>query len=245
MPMDVPAQILNFHACLQAAGTTQRAVSEKAYLKSDLDFFGVCLPVIHKTAKTFRKAHPDLPRQELLTMVEALWQTRYHELWSLGIALLSEYRQRLAPEDMVFIEALIRRTHTWAHVDWLATKIVSVLVQGDQSTRPVLQRWSTDENFWIRRAAMLALLDSARTEATDFELFAQFATAMIAEKEFFIRKAIGWVLREVSKHRPEPVYEFLQQQIDRVSGVTLREGAKYLHPEQRSLLLQRYAQRQR
>jgi 3-methyladenine DNA glycosylase AlkD len=205
MPMDVSAQILSFQACFQAEGTARRAVSEKAYLKSDLDFFGVSLPVIHKTARTFRKAHPDLRRQDLLALVEGLWQTRYHELWSLGIALLSEYQQLLEVEDMAFVEGLIRRTYTWAHVDWLATKIAGALVQRDRTTRQVLQRWSTDENFWVRRAAMLALLDSARTETADFELFAQFAATMMTEKEFFIRKAIGWVLREVSKKRPEPV----------------------------------------
>jgi 3-methyladenine DNA glycosylase AlkD len=60
---------------------------------------------------------------------------------------------------------------------------------------------------------------------------------MLGEREFFIRKAIGWVLREVGKRRPDLVFEFLRQHRDAVSGLTLREGAKYLPPAQRRALL--------
>jgi hypothetical protein len=87
---------------------------------------------------------------------------------------------------------------------------------------------------------MLALLDPLRNGHGDFDLFARFASGMIEEKEFFIRKAIGWVLREVSKKRPEPVYRFLSERIGQVSGLTLREGSKYLPKAQRAGLLQRY-----
>ena len=63
---------------------------------------------------------------------------------------------------------------------------------------------------------------------------------MVEEKEFFIRKAIGWVLREVAKQRPELTYAFLAEHIERVSGLTLREGAKYLPAAQQAALRERY-----
>jgi 3-methyladenine DNA glycosylase AlkD len=59
---------------------------------------------------------------------------------------------------------------------------------------------------------------------------------MLGEQEFFIRKAIGWVLRETAKSRPDEVYEWLAPRIDRASGVTVREAVKYLDPEQRARL---------
>jgi 3-methyladenine DNA glycosylase AlkD len=59
---------------------------------------------------------------------------------------------------------------------------------------------------------------------------------MLDEKEFFIRKAIGWVLREAGKTRPDEVYEWLAPRVDRASGVTLREAVKYLRPDQRARL---------
>ena len=90
---------------------------------------------------------------------------------------------------------------------------------------------------------MLPLLIELRAGGGDFELFARFASSMTDEKEFFIRKAIGWVLREVAKKRPELTYGFLTEHIDRVSGLTLREGAKYLPDEQREELMKAYRER--
>ena len=66
---------------------------------------------------------------------------------------------------------------------------------------------------------------------------ARYADAMLDEREFFIRKAIGWVLRETSKRRPREVYDWLLPRARRASGVTMREATKYLSPEQRDALL--------
>jgi 3-methyladenine DNA glycosylase AlkD len=66
--------------------------------------------------------------------------------------------------------------------------------------------------------------------------FDWLAADVIGEREFFIRKAIGWVLREVSKKRPKPVFEFLREHREEVSGLTLTEGAKYLPAAQRRAL---------
>jgi hypothetical protein len=74
-------------------------------------------------------------------------------------------------------------------------------------------------------------------ERGDFDLFARLAVGMLDEREFFIRKAIGWVLREVSKKRSKLVFEFLRAHRDEVSGLTLREGAKYLPAQRRTLRL--------
>jgi 3-methyladenine DNA glycosylase AlkD len=100
----------------------------------------------------------------------------------------------------------------------------------------VLERWSREPDFWVRRASMLAQLPALRGGAGDFELFASFASRMVEEKEFFIRKAIGWVLRDVSKKRPDLAFDFLSEHIHEVSGLTFREGSKYLPEEQREAL---------
>jgi 3-methyladenine DNA glycosylase AlkD len=109
------------------------------------------------------------------------------------------------------------------------------------AAKRVLRRWARDGNLWVRRSAMLAL--APRSSKKDFELFARFASALIAEREFFIRKAIGWVLRETSKSRPQPVYAFLREHIDAVSGLTLREGSKYLPQSQRAELMKLHQRR--
>ncbi len=60
---------------------------------------------------------------------------------------------------------------------------------------------------------------------------------MLEEREFFIRKAIGWILRDTGRRRPDLVYEWLLPRAPRASGVTIREAVKYLAPDQRDAVL--------
>ena len=96
-------------------------------------------------------------------------------------------------------------------MDWLATKVVGPPGGGPARGPPKsqLQRWAKDEHLWVRRTALLAQLDALRAGGGDFALFAALAAPLLAEKEFFIRKAIGWILRDVSRRRPELTFDFL------------------------------------
>jgi 3-methyladenine DNA glycosylase AlkD len=223
-------------------GTRQRAVGEKKYLKSQLMFFGVPVPEVRKAARQFKKEHPHFTRQELLRQTQAMW-TDYHEMRTVAIAILEQYAQLLRGADIAFVEKLIRRSEGWSHVDFLAVQIAGPIVQKYKSARKLMTRWSRDESFWIRRSSMLSLILELRSEDGDFELFVGFADGMLDEKEFFIRKSIGWVLREASKARPELVYDYLLNRIKRVSGLTLREGSKRLPKRQRERLLALYAKK--
>jgi 3-methyladenine DNA glycosylase AlkD len=178
-----------------------------------------------------------------MDLVRGLWQVPNFELRAVAVALLERRPDLLSADDLELAEELLRRSKTWALVDWLCQKAAAPVLALRPDARQVLQRWSRDDDFWIRRSSMLVLLPGLRTGAGDWELFASFASAMIDETEFFIRKAIGWVLREVAKKRPELSYRFLSEHIDRVAGLTLREGAKYLPEEQRDELLKRYSAR--
>jgi 3-methyladenine DNA glycosylase AlkD len=241
--IDLQSELDRFINAFREEGDPERAQGQKAYMKSDRDFFGVRAPFIRGQARLFKQRHPEIATEVLFAMVEALWATTYHDLRSLGIALLELYVKQLRIEEMNQIESLLRRSSNWDHVDYLSTKISASIVARDQETKPILERWAAASHFWLRRAAMLSLMPELRAGGGDFELFCRFAAAMIEEKEFFIRKAVGWILREVSKKRPELVYPFLSRHIDVVSGLTLREGAKYIPEAQREELLQRYRNR--
>jgi 3-methyladenine DNA glycosylase AlkD len=216
--------------------SVKRAVGEKAYLRSDLRFIGTMMPEIREASRDFARAHPELTRTELRRIVAELWSTDVFELRSCGIALLSRSAKRLEERDLPWLIGLIRRSKTWAHVDWLAGEVIASVVGESRSALRTLPAWARDEVFWVRRTALLAQLPQLRRERGDFELFARMAASMLGEREFFIRKAIGWVLREVSKKRPKLVFEFLREHRGEVSGLTLREGAKYLSPAQRRRL---------
>ncbi len=105
-----------------------------------------------------------------------------------------------------------------------------------------LDRWAVDRDFWVRRAALLAMLEPLKHGAS-FRRFAGYADGMLDETEFFIRKAIGWVLRETGKRRPQEVFDWIAPRTARVSGVTIREAVKYLDPHQREELLNAYREK--
>ena len=176
----------------------------------------------------FARTQRGLEWADLLELVEAMWLRPVHELQMASIVLLEEYAGPLRPEDIGLIERMIRESKTWAYVDNLAASVVGPLVEAHPELGAVLDRWAGDCDFWMRRSAMLALLLPLRAGKGDVERFFRYADSMLDEREFFIRKAIGWVLRETSKKRPEVVREYLASRIGRVSGLTLREGAKRL-----------------
>ena len=99
-----------------------------------------------------------------------------------------------------------------------------------------LPAWASQKNFWIRRTAILAMLNELKRGEGDWAMWTRMADTMLEEKEFFIRKSLGWVLREVSKKYPKQVFDYIKPRRDRMSGLTLREGAKYLSDAQRKSL---------
>jgi len=222
---------------LRARGSPARAAGAKRYLKSDLDFLGVDADGLRTTAGEFLTAHPGLGRAELLRLVDALWRTRLFELRSVGVALLERRPEALRAADLPRLERLLRRAGTWAHVDWIAVHLVGPLVEAHPELAARLDRWVEDPDFWLRRSALLALLLPLRRGAGDWRRFVRYADAMLDEREFFIRKAIGWVLRETAKRRPERVRAYLATRLDRLAGLTLREASKPLPAAARRRLL--------
>jgi 3-methyladenine DNA glycosylase AlkD len=215
-------------------GTPARANQEQAYLKSDLRFYGASVPEIRRAGADFARAHPDLSRAELRAIVTALYASDWHDLRSVSIALLGRYESLVREADLPWLAGLVRSSNTWAHVDWLAADIIGGVVERYPASLKRLPAWAKDESFWVRRTALLAQLRVLSHGEGDFELFAGLASGMLDKREFFIRKAIGWILREVSKKRPELVYSFLREHRDEVSSLSLQEGAKYLPARMRT-----------
>lgn len=223
---------------LAAQGTAARAVKEKAYLKSALVHLGVTVPEARATVvRIEREARAELTHDALIRTVEALWRRGIFELRSAAVELLIRRGDLLGRADVPLIERLIRESKTWALVDALAPAVMGGLLAAEPGLSRTLDRWAEDEDFWVRRAAMLALLLPLRRGDGDFARFGRYADAMLEEQEFFIRKAIGWILREASKQQPARVFAWLEPRAHRASGVTLREAVKYLPKAQREALV--------
>ena len=221
---------------LRARAVPGRAAGERAYLKSELTHYGASVPAMRAAVRA-AMAGITLGHDELVALVEVLWAQPVHERRAAAVELLEKHRDLLGAADADVLERLLRESRTWALVDPLAASVVGPLTETDPDWRPILERWATDGDFWIRRSALLAHLIPLRTGGGDWARFARYADAMLEEKEFFIRKAIGWILRDTGRRRPDLVYEWLLPRAPRASGVTIREAVKYLAPEQRDEVL--------
>jgi 3-methyladenine DNA glycosylase AlkD len=222
---------------LRNAGTPERAAAERRYLKSDLAFFGSTLGDMRRIAGSTAK-NGSFGHDGVLALVEELWSKPVFERRMVAVILLELHAPEVGPNDLPLIEALIRESRTWALVDGLAGDVVSEMAVRHR-IKQKLDRWAKDNDFWIRRSSLLAELKPLKM-GSPFQPFAVRADAMLDETEFFIRKAIGWVLREMSKKRPGEVYEWIAPRTHRASGVTMREAVKYLEAKKAARLMRAY-----
>jgi len=219
-----------------------RAAGNKRYLKSDLEHLGASVGEIREVLKRFTAGHPNLSRLDVLSAAQALWSRPVHERRMAAVMLLESRTNLLIAEDLDFLETLIREARGWAFVDAIAGDIAgAILVRHPGASRRV-DRWALDPDFWVRRSALLSTLLPHKA-GRPLDRFLGYAEAMLDETMFFIRKAIGWVLREAGKQRGDEVFAWLESRMARVSGVTIREAVKYLSPSQRQSLLAVYGSR--
>jgi 3-methyladenine DNA glycosylase AlkD len=225
---------------LRAVATPERAVQEKAYLKSDLEFLGASFWETQRIVKAFALGVAPLDHDQLVALVDALWAEPVHERRAAAVVLLELHPKLLSPADLPLLERLLRESRTWALVDGLAANVVGpILAASPAEVTPVMDRWSADPDFWIRRSSLLAELRPLR-DGADLAPFLRRADAMLDEKEFFIRKAIGWVLREVGKRRPAEVLAWIGPRTHRASGVTMREVVRHMPATDRDRLMAAY-----
>jgi 3-methyladenine DNA glycosylase AlkD len=117
----------------------------------------------------------------------------------------------------------------WDFVDTVATRLVRPILVADRaSVEPVVRRWAGDDELWRRRAAILVQVGARG--ATDTELLADVIDANVADRQFFIRKAIGWALRDYARTDPDWVRSFVDARADRPSPLSIREATRHLDP---------------
>jgi 3-methyladenine DNA glycosylase AlkD len=237
---DGPASAAAIEAALRGLGAPERAVGEKAYLKSDLEFAGVALPALRSAVRSWSASQPELGHDGLVAVTRALWARPLFECRLAAVELLRARMPLLRCDDVTLLEDMLRTSRTWALVDSLAADVMGELTERCPDLTATLDRWSADADFWLRRSAMLSLLRPLRRGEGDFARFSRYADQMLAEKEFFIRKAIGWILRDTARRRPQLVAQWLAPRVQLASGVTVREAVKPLPADVRDRLLAGY-----
>lgn len=215
---------------LQSVADPARAPRMQAYMKSAMPYYGVPMPTVRKiSTRVF--AHRVLPdttswRQTVRAMFD---NARFREEWHAAVAL-SGYRAYDAfqrPAVVPLYKHLITRGAWWDVVDEVAgNRIGDLLKRYPANITPTLLTWSQDPDMWLRRTSIIAQL--GMREQTDTELLAATIEPNIGDKEFFIRKAIGWALRQYARDNPAWVREYVAAHEGALSGLSKREALKHL-----------------
>ena len=203
-----------------------KAAAMAAYMKTDMPFYGVQKPERAPIARDAVRGYPPGDEGEYRERVLALWSLPHREEKYIALDY-ADQKRFVTPAALPLYERLIREGAWWDFVDFIASHLVGgALLRHRAAVQPVLDAWIEDRDLWIRRAAILAQL--RHKGATDAERLFRYCRMQAHETEFFIRKAIGWALREYSKWNPEAVKAFLTEHRRELSGLSLREGAKHL-----------------
>lgn len=225
---EIKTLIKRLRAAFNACGDTQRAGHQKRYLKSPYRFYGIRVPVLRSHAKSIRKEHSAATREFVYGLANALWGSEFHEEKTLSLLVLEQYPAYLDLEAMPAMEKMLSEASGWDHLDFIAIYLVGGVLEKNAGAYAYLHRWGESGSHWMRRASLISQILQFRKGGGDRELFYTLAESMLHEKEFFIRKAIGWSIRELVKTAPKDACAFLIHIGDRASNLTMREGAKGL-----------------
>jgi 3-methyladenine DNA glycosylase AlkD len=208
---------------LRAAADPAKAPGMQRYMKSALPYLGVQTPALRAALREALAAHPLASRAEWETAVRALWDEATHrEERYAAIGILSAYPQHL---DLPLLERLVVEGAWWDYVDSLARR-AGDLLRGDRRLAADMRAWSRDGNLWKRRVSIICQLGFKGD--TDLRLLYDCIEPNLADREFFVRKAIGWALRDYAWHDPHEVDRYVREHADRLSGLSRREATKNL-----------------
>lgn len=213
---------------LKAEAVPENVAPMQAYLKTDMPFYGVKRKPMDAALKPLKRApyKPDSP-ESYRAAVRALWTLPHREEKYAAIRYARFHQDKHDVDNLELFIEMVRAGAWWDFVDEIAAHLIGGVLLAERDTaKPIFEKWIRDEDMWVRRAAVLAQLRH-KANTDEAQLFAHCAR-LLHEKPFFIRKAVGWALRDYSRTAPESVSAFIAEHRDQMSPLTLREAGRLL-----------------
>lgn len=213
---------------LELAADPVRAPQMQAYMKSAMPYRGVSAPVIRRLCREAFTAHPLTTVGQWRRIVLELWRRAAFREERYAAVLLTEsrrYRDFLTFASVPMFEEMIVSGAWWDFVDPIAGHSLGAILRAEpKRMKPLMRRWSKDQDMWKRRASILCQLGFKRE--TDLKLLYDCLEPNLSHKDFFIRKAIGWSLRQYAWTDPKEVRRYVKANRDRLSSLSVREAMK-------------------
>lgn len=205
-----------------------RAKAMAAYMRNQFPFLGVPSPKLKLALRAAQQSQPGrrLDQAELTTVSRKLWQLPEREYQYAACALLSRFVKVCGPDFIDVAHDLVVTKSWWDTVDTLASHTVGTLVRKHSQLVTTMDEWIRSENIWLARTAILYQL--GYKEGTDADRLFRYTLIKADHTDFFMRKAIGWALRQYAWVAPEAVRAFVLAHEAKFSGLTRREALKNL-----------------
>ena len=214
-------------AQLESVANREKAVRMAAYMRTDMAFYGVQKADRKRILRELLRRFPAADRSEYRDQVSALWRRPNREEKYLAIAVARAYPRYVTLSSVPLYRGLIVEGAWWDFVDEIAIHLIgAVLVGQRREMTPRVAVWIDDRDLWLRRTSIICQV--GKRNETDEALLFDACSRRMTETEFFIRKAIGWALRDYARTAPEAVRDFVIEHREQMSGLSFREATKHL-----------------
>ena len=214
---------------LAEAGDPTRAAQQQRYMKTEMPYRGLSSPELKTLLRPYLTVYRPESLQEWESTVRDLWDHATHrEEWYAALAVARHRRARewLAPDTLTLWRHLVVTGAWWDVVDETATHLVrEVLLGHPDVVTPVIDAWAVDEDLWVRRTAVICQVGAK--DRTDRALLLRAVEANLDDTTFWLRKAIGWALRDYARTDPDWVWAQVDRLGSRLSGLSRREATKH------------------
>jgi len=213
---------------LQKFSDPQKAAELSAYMRDQFDFFGISTILRREIQKPFLIREYLPAKKDLQTIVKLLWLKPQREFQYFSQELVYHYISQPEIYDIQLYEFMAVNKSWWDTVDYISNKLMGqYFITYPDQTHYHIKKWLHSDNIWLQRSALLFQLKYK--EDLDKELLSYIIHSLLGSKEFFINKAIGWVLREYSRTDPHWVINFVaSNQLDTLSK---REALKLINSQ--------------
>ncbi|MCX5244417.1 DNA alkylation repair protein [Streptomyces sp. NBC_00201] len=228
--LDVPSSTVadtvlqRLTATYGAAADPERAAPMRAYMKDVAPFLGLTTPVRRALSRTVLEGLPRPDEPDCAAIALRCWQLPEREYHYFAVDYLRRHARVCSSGFLPVARHLVATLSWWDTVDALAAHVVGALVAADPALRADMDAWIVDEDLWVARTALLHQL--RHKERTDSERLFSYCLRQSGHPDFFVRKAIGWSLREYAKTDPEAVRTFLARERGRFAPLSAREALK-------------------
>jgi 3-methyladenine DNA glycosylase AlkD len=213
---------------LRAVADPAKVPAMQAYMKSTMPYLGVQSPAHSRVCReVFAKHAPD-GFEAWRDTVLALWREATHREERYAAIALAEHRRNRPLRDrraLPLYEEIVVTGAWWDYVDTVASHLVGELLRDDRAwTTARMREWSRSPDLWKRRTSILCQL--GHKAETDLDLLYECIEANVDDRDFFIRKAIGWALRQYAWTDPDEVARYVTEHRERLSPLSKREALK-------------------